>query len=153
MKVILRQDVDNLGRIGDIVTVKDGYARNFLIPRSFAYLATPGAMKAIEVEKKRLAKKVAKEKAEAEVFAGKLNEVQVSIPMKVGEEGKLYGSVTPQMVAQELANKSFDIDRRTIIMDEPIRSLGVFDVKVKLHPEVFANIKVWVISEDEQAQA
>jgi large subunit ribosomal protein L9 len=150
MKVILRQDVDKLGRIGDIVTVKDGYARNFLIPRSFAYLATPGAMNAIEVEKKRLAKKVAKERAEAELYAAKLSEVQVSITMKVGEEGKLYGSVTPQMIAQELVNKSYEIDKRSIIIDEPIRSLGVFDVKVKLHQDVFANIKVWVIGEEEQ---
>lgn len=148
MKVILRQNLDNLGRMGDLVTVKDGYARNFLIPRSMAYYASDKAIKALEVEKKRFAKIQAKEKADAEVIAAKLAELQVSIPMKVGDEGKLYGSVTNQMIAQELGVRGYAIDKRHVMVDDAIKSLGVFDVKIKLHPEVLANLKVWVISEE-----
>lgn len=148
MKVILRKDVANLGIMGQIVTVKDGYGRNFLIPRNLAYYASPGALKALEIEKKQLAKRQAVEKAGAEVIAAKLAELQISIPMKVGEEGKLYGSVTPMMIAQELQIHGIELDRRNIMVDESIKSLGVFDVKVKLHTDVFATLKVWVISED-----
>lgn len=148
MKVILRQDVDKLGKIGEIVTVKDGFARNFLIPRDLVYYATPGALKKLEGERKQYSKKVEKAKGVAEELAAKLAEVQVSVQMRVGEEGKLFGSVTPQMIAQELATREFDIDKRNIIIEEPIKSLGIFDVKVKLHTEVFATLKVWVISEE-----
>jgi large subunit ribosomal protein L9 len=148
MKIILRQDITNLGRLGDIVNVKDGYARNYLIPRELAFFATPGAMKAIEVEKKKYARKLESEKGLAEELAQKLSELQISISMKVGEEDKLYGSVSTQMIAQELTDKGFEIDKRHILIEEPIKTLGVFDIKVKLHPEVLANLKVWVISED-----
>ncbi len=149
MKVILRKNVEHLGQMGDIVTVKDGYARNYLIPRSFAYLATPGAMKALEFEKKQYVKKIATEKAEAEAMAAKFSEIQVSITMKVGEEGKLYGSVTAQMIGEQLMKQGYDIDKRNIIIEDPIKTLGVFDVKVKLYTDVFATIKVWVINEEE----
>lgn len=145
MQVILRQNVEHLGHIGDIVNVKNGYARNFLIPRSLAYVATPGAIKALEFEKKQWLKKQAQDKAEAEIMAAKYAEMQVSIPMKVGEEGKLYGSVTAQMVSDELAKKGITMDKRNIVMDDAIKTLGVFDVKIKLHAEVFATLKVWVI--------
>ncbi len=149
MKVILRKSIESLGQMGEIVTVKDGYARNYLIPRSYAYLATPGAMKALEFEKKQFAKKQALEKADAETLAAKFAEVQVSIQMKVGEEGKLYGSVTAQMIADELAKQKFNVDRRNIIIEESIKTLGVFDVKIKIYTDVYAAIKVWVISEEE----
>lgn len=149
MKVILRKNVEHLGQMGDIVTVKDGYARNYLIPRSYAYLATPGAIKALEFEKKQYAKKQAVEKADAEALAAKFSEIQVSITMKVGEEGKLYGSVTAQMIGEQLMKHGYDIDKRNIIIEEPIKTLGVFDVKVKLYTDVFATIKVWVINEEE----
>ncbi|OGU39908.1 MAG: 50S ribosomal protein L9 [Ignavibacteria bacterium GWB2_35_12] len=148
MKVILRKDVDNLGNMGEVVTVKSGYARNFLIPRDFAYMASPGAVKALEVEKKQFAKRRLKEKGDAEILSTALSELQVSIAMKVGEEGKLYGSVTNQMVADELNLRGYAIDKKHIIIDEPIRSLGVFSVKVKLFTDVVANLKVWVISEE-----
>jgi len=148
MKVILRKDVTTLGRIGEIVTVKDGYGRNYLIPRNYAYYATPSAMRTLEVEKKQYAKRLAKEKSTFESLALELADKQVSIAMKVGEEGKLYGSVTPAMIAQELTIFGYDIDKRLIHIEEPIRSLGVFDVKIKLHPDVVATIKVWVISEE-----
>ncbi len=148
MKVILRKDVPSLGQMGEIVNVKDGYARNYLIPRSYAYFANDGALRALEIEKKQYAKKLAKEKSSAEILAAELADKSVSIPMKVGEEGKLYGSVTPAMISQELSVLGYNIDRRLISIEEPIRSLGVFDVKVKLYHEVSANIKVWVINEE-----
>jgi large subunit ribosomal protein L9 len=148
MKVILRKDLDNLGMMGEVVTVKSGYARNYLIPRDMAYMASPGALKALEVEKKQFAKRKVKEKGDAEILAIALSELQISIPMKVGEEGKLYGSVTNQMVADELALRGYAIDKKHIIIDEPIRSLGVFSVKIKLFHDVLCNLKVWVISEE-----
>ncbi|MBS3999257.1 MAG: 50S ribosomal protein L9 [Desulfobulbaceae bacterium] len=149
MRIILRQDILNLGKMGQIVTVKDGYARNYLIPRSYAYFATDSAVKRLEVEKKQRAKKLEHEKVIAEKLASQISDVQVSIAMKVGEEGKLYGSVTPAMIAQELSLRGHDIDRRVIIIEDAIKTLGVFDAKVKLHPEVIATIKVWVISEED----
>ena len=148
MKVILRKDVANLGNIGDIINVKDGYARNYLIPRNLAYYATDAALKKLEIEKKRYAKFAEQEKADAEALATKFAELQLSIPMKVGEEGKLYGSVTQQMIADELAVHNINVDKRNIIIEEAIKSLGVFDVKVKLHHDVIATLKVWVISEE-----
>jgi len=148
MKVILRKDVAKLGNIGDVVNVKTGYARNYLIPRNLAYFANEAAMKKLEIEKKRYAIVVAQEKSNAEALSEKLSEIQISIPMKVGEEGKLYGSVTPQMIAEELLVHNIKIDRRNIIIDEAIKSLGVFDIKVKLHNDVTATLKVWVTSEE-----
>jgi large subunit ribosomal protein L9 len=148
MKVILRQDIDNLGEMGDVVDVKNGYARNYLVPREMVYYASEGAMKKLEVEKKQYVKRMAKEKEVAAEIAEKMADLQISIAMKVGEEGRLYGSVTPQMIAQELKLRGFDVDRRDIIIEDPIKSLGVFDVKAKLHPEVSATLKVWVISEE-----
>jgi large subunit ribosomal protein L9 len=149
MKVILRQNVSNLGQMGDAVTVKDGYSRNYLIPRNLAYVASPGAMKALEVEKKLYYKKQEKEKVAAEALANQLAELQISIPVKVGEEGKLYGSVTNNMIADAINSRGFSIDKRNILLDDVIKSLGVFDVKIKLFNEVNANVKVWVISEEE----
>lgn len=148
MKVILRRDIENLGNMGGVVTVKDGYARNFLIPRNLAYYASPGAVKVLEVEKKQFDKKLAKEKLVADDLALKLTDLQISIAMKVGEEGKLYGSVTNQMIASELALRGYEIDRRSIIIENLIKSLGVFDIKIKLHPEVIADLKIWVINEE-----
>lgn len=148
MKVILRQDVANLGAMGEIVNVKDGYARNYLIPRQMAYFATPKATKVLEVEKKQYAKRMAQEKSGAEMISSQLAELQISIAMKVGEEGRLYGSVTTQMIAQELSLRGFDIDKRNIIIEDAIKSLGVFDITVRLHPEVVTTIKIWVISEE-----
>ena len=148
MKVILRQDVPNLGDMGEIVDVKGGYARNYLIPKEMAFVATEKSMKAIEQERKRQEKRSEKEKSYAEEIVDKLQELQVTIPMKVGEEGRLYGSVTPQMIADELSARGFDIDRRNIVIEDAIKSLGVFDVKLKLHQEVSTTIKIWVIEEE-----
>lgn len=149
MKVILRKDVENLGEMGDVVTVKDGFARNYLIPRELAYFASEGAIKRLEVEKKQYHKRLALEKVKAEDIAAKIADVQVSVAMKVGDEGRLYGSVTSQMIAQELSLRGYDFDKRNIIIEDPIKTLGVFDIKIKLHPEVISTLKVWVISEEE----
>lgn len=150
MKVILRQDVMNLGKLGDIVNVKDGYYRNYLFPRELAFLATESAIKRLENEKKKQEIKLAEEKDQAEAIAVKMNELQVEISMKVGEENRLYGSVTPQMIADEMAKKGFNVDRHIIVIEDAIKSLGVFEVKVRLHPEVVATIKVWVTNEEEE---
>jgi large subunit ribosomal protein L9 len=146
MKIILRETVESVGNVGEIVTVKNGYARNFLIPRGLAYYASPKAIRILDSEKKVYEAKMAKLKVEAELLAAKLAETQVSIAMQAGEEDRLFGSVTNVMIAQELATKGFTIDRRTIVIDEPIRKLGNYEVKVKLHPEVVALVKVWVTS-------
>ncbi len=148
MKIILRQDVENLGAIGEIVTVKPGYARNFLIPNQLAYLASAGAMRALESEKKQYEQKMAKARQQAEVVAAQLAELQITISMQVGEEGRIFGSVTAPMIAQELELRGFTIDRRNIIIDEQIKTLGIFDVKVKLHSDVIAPLKVWVIGQE-----
>ena len=147
MKVILRQEVENLGKLGEIVNVKDGYARNYLIPRNYAYYATPGALKTFESEKKKYLALAEKLRHTAEQLSAQLADTQVSIAMKVGEEGRLFGTITPQMIADNLAVQGFTIDRRTVQIDEPIKTLGVYDVKVKLHTDVTATVKVWVISE------
>ena len=147
MKVILREDVETLGAAGEVVNVKDGYARNFLVPRSLAYVATSGALRRIEQEMKIRAKKVEIEKSDLSVLAGKLSEVSVTIPMRVGEEERLYGSVTPMMIADSLANQGYAVDRRSISIEEPIRTLGSHDVSVKFKHGVSATVRVNVIAE------
>lgn len=149
MKVILRKNVPNLGTIGDVVNVKDGYARNYLFPRELAYLATENALKRIEIEKRKMLSKLVKEKEIAEKLAAELSNIQLSIPMKVTEEGNLYASVNSQLIAEKLAEMNYNIEKKNILLDEPIKTLGVFDVKVKLHSEVTTSIKIWVINEEE----
>jgi|LJSS01.1.fsa_nt_gb large subunit ribosomal protein L9 len=149
MKVILRQDVENLGTIGEIVEVSDGYARNYLIPRGLAYVATESAVRRLEEEKRQYQRRLERERVNAQAVAERLQELVLTIPMRVGEEGRLFGSVTPQMIADELQLHGISIDRRSIIIEEPIRSLGTFEVSVRLHPEVIAKVKVWVTSAEE----
>jgi len=145
MKVILKQDVESVGTVGDIVTVKNGYARNYLIPKGIALEATPGNLKRIEQEKKTLELQKNREKKAAEQEAAKLNNVSVTISVSVGEEDKLFGSVTSQDIADALKEKGFEIDKRKIILDEPIKVLGIYSVPIKLHSEVEAKVKVWVV--------
>src|SRR5438552_1899465 len=114
MKVILREDIEKLGAAGEAVMVRDGYARNFLVPRKLAYVATAGALRKIEQEMKQLARNVVKEKVELQAMAAKISELSVTIPMRVGEEEKLYGSVTGQMIADSLGNQGYKVDRRAI---------------------------------------
>jgi large subunit ribosomal protein L9 len=135
MKVILRKDIETLGNIGDIVDVKEGYARNFLIPRKIAY------------KKKSIARKSEKELHAAEKISTDLEKVSVTIPVQVGEEDKIFGSVTTQMIADALKEKDFDIDKRKIEIEESIKTLGIYNVNIKLHSNINASIKVWVVRE------
>jgi large subunit ribosomal protein L9 len=147
MKVILRQNYEGLGSIGDVVAVKDGYARNFLVPRKIAYRATPSSLKALEEEKKQHERKETKSVKEAEALSSKLSNVSLNIAMKVGEDEKLFGSVTSQMIADALAAQNFTVDKRDITLEEPIKALGIFEVPVKVHAKVSAKVKVWVVRE------
>jgi len=147
MKVILREDVEKLGTAGEAVAVRPGYARNFLVPRKLAYVATAGALRTIAQEMKQRSRNIAKEKVELVAMAAKISELSVTIPMRVGEEEKLYGSVTGQMIAESLDNQGYKIDRRSIVIDEPIRTLGSHQVSVKLKHGVGATIKVNVVAE------
>ncbi len=147
MKVILRQNHESLGQVGDIVDVKDGFARNFLIPRKIAYAALKGNIQALEEEKKTIEKKLQQEIRGAEALAVELEKVSVSIPVQVGEEDKIFGSVTTQMIADSLKEKGFEIDKRKIEIEEPIKALGIYGISIKLHPSVTAKIKVWVVRE------
>jgi large subunit ribosomal protein L9 len=126
MKVILRKNYDQLGKVGDIVDVKDGFANNFLIPRLIAYQAQAGNIRALEEEKKQMAKKQAKELDSAQKLSSELEKLSITIPVKVGEEDKLFGTVTTQMIADAIKEKGFDIDKRKIEITEPIKSLGIY---------------------------
>ena len=147
MKVILRKNYDQLGKIGDLVEVKNGYARNFLLPRQIAYIATKGNIRALEEEKQQLAKKEVKELEAAKVLATELENVSITIPVKVGEEDKIFGSVTSQMISDALKEKSYEVDKRKIDLEEPIKALGIYSVNVKLHNDVTAVVKKWVVRE------
>jgi large subunit ribosomal protein L9 len=147
MKVILRKEHDKLGQIGTIADVKDGYARNYLIPRGIAYPATGGSMRALEEEKKQAERRSNKEVKESEKLAANLDKVSLTIKMKVGEDEKLFGSVTSQMISDALKEQGFTIDKRAIDLEEPIKALGIYTVNVKLHQSVIGKVKVWVVSE------
>ncbi len=147
MKVILRKNFEALGQVGDVVDVKRGYALNYLIPRKIVYSAQQGNLKALEEEKKNIARKTEQELHAAESLSVELEKVSVTIPVQVGEEDKIFGSVTTQMIADALKEKGFDIDKRKIEIDEQIKTLGIYSVSVKLHSNVNAKIKVWVVRE------
>ena len=151
MNVILMQDLEPLGYEGDIVDVARGYARNYLIPKGLATEASNANLKALEMRKGKILAKRTKDKEEAERVREKISEVTVTIRAKAGEEGKLYGSVTSRDIAQQLDAQGVEVDRRKIVIDEAIRSLGEFEVAVKLHPDVVAMIKV-VVEEEEKPQ-
>ncbi len=147
MRIILRQEVEKLGSPGDIVEVRDGYARNYLIPRGLAMPATKGNLRILEEERKRAELRANREKRAAERLAEKLNSVSITATVSVGEEDRVFGAVTTQTIADLLKEKGFDIDRRRIMLDEPLKALGIYDVPIKLHPEVEAKVKVWVVRE------
>jgi large subunit ribosomal protein L9 len=150
MKLILREDVYNLGKSGEVVSVKDGYARNYLLPRRLAMLASNANMQHLEHERKVIEHAQAKLKGGAAEQAKKLENVAVKIARKVGEQDKLYGSVTALDIAENLAAQGHKVDRRHIHLPEPIRALGNFEVELRLHREVTAKLKVEVVA---QAQA
>lgn len=147
MEIILRLDVQHLGRAGEVVKVKDGYARNYLLPKGLAYPATEGNRKRVTFEADRLARLRETEKQAAEGEAAKLAGVSLTFPMKVGEEDKLYGSVTASDIQRRLEEQGIHVDKRKIDLPEPIRSLGEFRVGIKLHAEVRPELTVVVVKE------
>ncbi len=152
MKIILIEQVENLGNPGDIIEVKDGYAMNYLIPKKYAMDARDKNAKIIEHKKKILAQKFAKEKKVAQVNAGKIENLSCTISRKAGENEKLFGSVTAKDIEDCLYNEGIKIDKKDIIIDEPIKTLGIFNVKVKLNRGIEAKLKVWVVPEDKKEE-
>ena len=149
MQVILRDDLDNLGKSGEVVNVKPGYALNYLLPRGLAVKATASDVKRVEHEKRVIAARTAKLAKETQAEADKLSAVAVSIARAVGEEDKLYGSVTSRDIAEALREKGVTVDAKKIHLDEPIKALGMVEVPVKLGRGVTATIKVWVVKKEE----
>jgi large subunit ribosomal protein L9 len=147
MEVILREHVDNLGSRGEIVKVADGYARNYLLPRKLALIVTDGNRKQIEREKGKFEAKEHEEKKIAEAVVERMANLEIEIARRVGETDVLYGSVTSGDIAEALAKKGFDIDKRKLHLPEPIKKLGAFDVPLKLHREVTTQVKVKVVAE------
>ncbi|HXI59115.1 MAG TPA: 50S ribosomal protein L9 [Polyangia bacterium] len=148
MQVILKEDMDNLGKSGEVVNVRTGYGRNYLLPRGFAVLATAGDIARVEHEKKIIAARTAKLAKETQAEADRLSQVAVSIPRAVGEEDKLFGSVTTRDIAEALQQQGVTIDSKKIHLDEPIKALGLTEVSVKLGRGVQAKIKVWVVKKE-----
>ncbi len=147
MDIILLQDIHNLGYKDDIVKVKDGYGRNYLIPKGLGILATPSAKKMLEETLKQRAHKLAKIKAEAEALAAKLNGVSLTIPAKTSATGTIFGSVNNIQIADALAKQGFEIDRKSIVITDNVKELGSYTATVRLHKEVSAEIKFEVVSE------
>jgi large subunit ribosomal protein L9 len=147
MEVILRKDFESLGKVGEVVEVKDGYARNYLIPKGIVLKADKKNTKLLETEQQQMQMKLNKDKKSAEKLAEKLNTVSCTATVTVGEEDRVFGSVTTQDISDLLKDKGFDIDRKKILLDESIKSLGIYDIPIKLHSEVEAKIKLWVVKE------
>lgn len=147
MEILLRQDFESLGSAGDIVTVKDGYARNFLIPKGIAYLANEANRRKYENDIKQQTWRLARDKKKAEDLAKTLENISCTITVNVGEEDKMFGSVTTQNIADALSAQGYSVDKRKILLEEPIKSLGIYSVPLKLHNEVDATVKVWVVKE------
>ncbi len=153
MKVILRADVENLGRLGDVVEVRPGYGRNFLIPQGFAMLASAANVKNFELERRKLQAQMDEIRATAATLAEKLEAYVLTITMRVGDNEKLYGSVTTHTIADLLIAEGFEIDRRRVLLDSPIRVLGEHPVRIRLHADVVPTITVKVVAEERNIEA
>ncbi len=147
MQVILRKPVDKLGHPGDVVKVAAGYARNFLVPRGFAYLASTANASRVAHEKKALQARLARARDEAVRAAAKLAEASLTFVERAGEEDQLYGSVGAERIAEKLAAMGHPVQRKHVLLEEPIKALGVYNVEIRLHPEASAVVKVWVVRE------
>lgn len=147
-EVILRRKVANLGDVGDVVTVRAGYARNYLLPQGLAYRATEGNRNRLEQERSAALAVEERERTRAEATAGRLEGMSITFSMLAGDEGRLYGSVGPRDLASRLEEQGFEVDGRQIQLHEPIKALGVYSVPVRLYPGVEASVKVWVIKEE-----
>jgi large subunit ribosomal protein L9 len=147
MKIVLRENVDKLGQRGEVVTVANGYARNYLLPQRLAFLATEENLRRVDKEKKVLEIKRIQERDAAQALADRLGGVSCTIVKKAGEEETLYGSVTTAEIAAALEKEGIVIDKRKIRMDDPIKALGIYTIPVHIHPEVAGEVKVWVVKE------
>jgi large subunit ribosomal protein L9 len=148
MEVILRETIANVGRAGEIVKVKSGYARNYLLPKGLAYPATAANKRRVETEAVRRAQRSAAELGDAELLAEKLAAVSIEFTVKAGEGDKLFGSITSADIAAKLAEKGYTIDKRAIELDEPIKMIGIYKVPIRLYSEVKAEVRVWVVKEE-----
>lgn len=147
MKVILKEDVKSVGDMGHIVDVADGFARNYLVPKGLAIEANVKNMRSLEHEKKVIQEKAKKAKMSAQDLSNSIASMDIVIKSKAGEEGKLFGSVTTMDIAEQLKNQGFEIDKKKISMDEPIKRLGTYAVSIKLHPEISTQVNVQVVEE------
>jgi large subunit ribosomal protein L9 len=147
MEVILRQSIEKLGNPGDVVNVKPGYARNYLLPRGLAYEATPGNLKRIAAERQRLEAAENTRRETASELAKRIEQVSLTFSARVGDEGKLFGSITAADIAQQLAAQGVQVEKRQIDLHEPIKTLGVFQVPIRLHADVRPEVRVWVIKQ------
>ncbi len=148
MEVILRQTVKDVGHAGEIVTVKNGYGRNYLIPRGMAYLANKDNKRRVDAEAVKRAQQVDSDRADAEILADKLGSLSIEFTVKAGEGDKLFGSITSGDIAEQLDARGYQIDKRTIVLEEPIKMIGIYKVPVKIHHDVNAEVRVWVIKEE-----
>lgn len=148
MEVILRQSVEDVGRVGEVVSVKDGYGRNYLIPRGLAYLATKANKRRVDAEAVRRAQQAEADRTDAEILAEKLASLSLEFTVKAGEGDKLFGSITSADIARQLAERGFQIDKRTIVLEEPIKMIGIYKVPIRIHQDVNAELRVWVIKEE-----
>jgi large subunit ribosomal protein L9 len=146
MQVILREEISSLGHTGEVVTVKNGYGRNYLIPRGLAVMATPRNVKRLDHEKRVIDKRDEKRQLAAEATKSKLEAVSLTIAKHTGEEDKLFGSVTTRDIADALKEEGFDVDKRLIALEQPIKALGVYTVPLKLGREITAELKLWVVA-------
>ena len=147
MEVILREDVAHLGKAGDLVIVRDGYARNYLIPRGLAYPATDANKRRIEAERQRQAARLASQRARAESLAERLGAVSLTFTVRAGEGEKLFGSVTAADIAAKLQEQGFEVDKRRVELEEPIRMIGIYKVPIRLDAGVVSEVRVWVVKE------
>jgi large subunit ribosomal protein L9 len=148
MKIILLKDVENLGKKGDIVTVRDGYARNYLIPKGFAKEATPSTIKEFEMMEDLKKKREEKRKKEAEEIKNKIEKISLTFYLK-GKE-KTYGAITSKDIIEELNKKGFDVEKGSLKMEKPLKEPGFYEIPLKLHPEVEANLRVWIVKEENE---
>ena len=146
MQVILKEDVTNLGQIGELVSVKDGYGRNFLIPKGLAVLATPRNKRRLEHERKVIAQRDVKRSRDAQTLKESIEKLSLTIAKQTGEEGKLFGSVTTREIAEAITEEGIEVGRKTIHLDQAIKSLGVYTVQIRLTHDVIANLKLWVVA-------
>jgi len=147
MQVILLEDVPSLGKAGDLVKVSDGYGRNFLIPKNKAILSTEKNLKMLEHQKRDVQRKIEKQRKDIRQVAQEIGSLSCTLARSVGESGKLFGSVTSMDIEEFLKERGIEVDRKKILLDEPIKSVGMFTVPIKLHHNVVANLKVWVVQE------